>query len=200
MNIVSMEWLSPVIAASAAHVAFRLAYFFYIGFTLRSAHSDQNKRRANTYEEWLRFKNKASFIINGDALLLALIILLSIGSLPPLIQYGHTMIVGLALACVGITVKLEAYRLVGEKGYYWYNFFCSVEEREYTPRGIYRYLDNPMYGVGYLHAFGLALIFRSVWGIIFALFDWGVIWAFYFFFERSHTLRNRNSARREGCS
>jgi protein-S-isoprenylcysteine O-methyltransferase Ste14 len=55
-------------------------------------------------------------------------------------------------------------------------------------KGIYKYLKNPMYGLGYMHAFGFALLFLSFWGLVFALFDWIIVWAFYFVFERPHTL------------
>jgi protein-S-isoprenylcysteine O-methyltransferase Ste14 len=83
---------------------------------------------------------------------------------------------------------MSAYRAIGVKGYYWYNFFCAREDREYVAKGIYKYLDNPMYGLGYLHAFGFPLLFLSFYGLVFALFDWIVIWAFYFIFERSSTV------------
>ena len=177
-----------LIAASVIHVGFRLAYFFYIGLTLKWRHARDDEA---SYSDWLRFKKEASFILNVDGLTLGLVTVLSAASLKLPMSFEWTVVMGIILICAGIGVKLAAYRVVGDKGYYWYNFFCGDHEREYTARGVYRYLDNPMYTFGYLHAFGFPLVFRSLWGLVFALFDWLIILAFHYYFERPHTTFHR---------
>lgn len=176
-----------LIVASTIHAALRLAYFFYIGFTLRARHSQGTSLSEDSYGVWLSFKKKASFILNADGLTLAMVAVLSAGSLPIRASFTWTLVFGVVLTLIGVGVKVAAYRVVGIKGYYWYNFFCRDGEREYVARGIYQYLDNPMYTLGYLHAFGFALIFRSMWGLVFAGFDVLVLWAFHLCFERPHT-------------
>jgi len=176
-----------LIAASIIHAAFRLAYFLYIGLTLKAQRSRGTLGNDDNYGDWLSFKKKASFILNVDGLTLAIVAVLSAGSLPIPASFTWNLVFGIPLICVGVAVKVAAYRVVGIKGYYWYNFFCSEGKREYVARGIYQYLDNPMYTLGYLHAFGFAIVFRSMWGLLFAGFDVLVLWAFHLCFERPHT-------------
>ena len=177
----------PLIGASAVHVGFRLAYFFYIGMRLRAQVSNPRPPGEQPHSAWLGFKRKASIILNADGVSLVAVVLLSAGSLSLQASRSLTTVIGLVLICAGVAVKAAAYRVVGIKGYYWYNFFCGHSEREYLSRGVYKYLDNPMYTVGYLHAFGFALLFRSAWGLLFALFDVLVLWAFHTCFEKPHT-------------
>jgi protein-S-isoprenylcysteine O-methyltransferase Ste14 len=176
-----------LVIASLLHAGLRLAYFFYIGLKLRARYSGDSVAATAAHEEWLRFKRKAAFVLNADGLTLGAVAVLSAESLPVRASFFWTLIAGMLLICAGVAVKVAAYRVVGTKGYYWYNFFCRDDQREYVARGVYKYLDNPMYTLGYLHAFGFALVFRSLWGLIFAAFDVLVLRAFHFCFERPHT-------------
>ena len=164
--------------------------FNRIGSPTDDGHADIRSRgehSAKIAEHGAAFK----FILNVDGLTLGAVIVLSAASLQLSLSFQWTLVIGIILICSGIGVKLAAYRIVGAKGYYWYNFFCGDEERLYAARGVYRYLDNPMYTLGYLHAFGFALAFRSLWGLVFAFFDLAVIWAFHFCFESPHTTLHR---------
>jgi protein-S-isoprenylcysteine O-methyltransferase Ste14 len=175
-----------LLAAAAAHVVCRLTYLLWIGFTLRASLS-RRQEAAGHRRRWLAFRRKASAILRLDAVTFVAVCLASAGSPALDLPYPYLLVPGILLVLAGVAAKASAYRVVGEKGYYWYNFFCPDEEISYARVGIYRYLDNPMYGPGYLHAFGLALLLRSGWGILVALFDWAVVWTFYFLFERPHT-------------
>jgi len=180
-----------LIAMSIIHTAFRLAYFFYIGFTLRATAS--RELGVNGRSEWLRFKSKASFILNADGITLMLVVLLSIGSLQIDVPLIWILIAGFLMMAAGVAVKAASYRVVGREGYYWYNFFCEDGEQKYVAKGIYKYIENPMYTLGYLHAFGFALFLRSAWGLCFAAFDVLILWAFHRLFEKPHTERHRLS-------
>lgn len=94
---------------------------------------------------------------------------------------------GTVMLLVGGYAKWDAYRIIGDKGWYWYNFFCAPDDTNYEKQGIYKWFDNPMYGVGYLSLFGLALLLLSPTGLCLAAFDWCMIWLFYLFCERPHT-------------
>jgi protein-S-isoprenylcysteine O-methyltransferase Ste14 len=193
MNFLTLKAVEPtllLLLAGAVHIIFRLSYFFYIGFSLREASLDRKDSNDGQYAKWLKFKKRAAFILNADGVTLALVIALSLNSIAGNAGSVYLRITGAALIIIGIGVKRSAYRVTGARGYYWYNFFCGDEEREYVSRGVYRYLNNPMYGPGYLHALGFPLLFLSFWGLVLALFDWVVIWAFYFLFERPHTLNH----------
>lgn len=177
-----------LVAAAALHVIFRLAYIFYIGLSLRAARRRTESDPAVRHEHWLRFKKKTSAVFFGDMASTAAILVLTAGTLRDYVPFEYSLITGVVFTIIGVSVKIAASRAIGVKGFYYYNFFCNEQEREYHTRGIYRTLDNPMYGLGYLHAFGFPLIFWSLWGLVFAAFDWAVIWGFYLMFERPHTV------------
>lgn len=185
-----------IILAGALQLTFRLLYFFYVGFSIRAAQRDRASSNEERYARWLKFKKRAAFILDADGVTLALVIAVSLNTLAGSDYLLYLRIAGAVFIVVGIAIKVSAYRAIGIKGYYWYNFFCADEEREYVARGVYKYLNNPMYGPGYLHAFGFPLLFLSFWGLALALLDWIIVWAFYFLFERPHTTYHWHSYQR----
>jgi protein-S-isoprenylcysteine O-methyltransferase Ste14 len=183
---------SLIITLTAAHVVFRLLYLFYIGGVLRKR--TRQGRDQTQLSDWLQFKERASFILHLDVdFFLAVTVLTSCwgGSdcllngllVPDAVWSG----LGAVMLLVGGYAKWDAYRIVGDRGWFWYNFFCAPEQTDYEVEGVYKWFDNPMYGVGYLTLLGFALLMLSSWGLVLAFFDWAVIWIFYYFCERPHT-------------
>jgi len=80
---------------------------------------------------------------------------------------------------VGLWVKFAAARQLGAPSYYWHNFFAPDQARPPLFTGPYRYLKNPMYTVGYLPAYGVALLCGSWLGLWGAAFDQIAILTFY---------------------
>lgn len=179
------------------HVFFRMLYFFYIGGVLRR----QSRRHITEPldEEWNIFKERAEFVLNADTLTFLLVIFITflIGESP--YQFDPELVllvpnwmvqgVGVLFLIVGGIIKTNAYLTIGDKGWYWYNFFCPPEHGDYELKGVYQFLENPMYGLGYLPLFGVALVFLSTPGLLLAIFDWIVVWLFYFLYERPYTQR-----------
>jgi len=187
-------WLGITIGL---HIIARIGgYMFYLGPKLRAAQQRTWASEEESMRAWLPFKRKLAIMLNMDGITFAFIIAASIGTLhipPQYAQYELPIkLVGAVLAVIGAGVKYGAYKAVGDKGYYCYNFFCKPGGQEYTLQGVYKYLKNPMYGVGYFHLFGFSLLFLSFWGLVFACFDWAMIWLFYFIFEKTHTDDNKS--------
>jgi protein-S-isoprenylcysteine O-methyltransferase Ste14 len=180
--------LVPFLVAAALHVTLRLLYFFWIGFSLRIERLRPGSP-GDHHRRWLAFRTRARLILDADAVTFAIASGLAVGTLHSGLHYRWLLGSGLVLIVVGVWTKLQAFRVVGTKGYYWYNSFCPEDRVEYAPVGIYRWLKNPMYGPGYLHAPGIALVLASGPGLGLAFFDWAVVWTFYFTFERPHTRR-----------
>ena len=88
------------------------------------------------------------------------------------------------LTVVGFVIKFWATWIVGINTYYFRDLFLEKSHGEYTARGPYRRLANPMYGVGNFHAYGPALITGSLIGLSFALACHIGIYAFYFIVEK----------------
>jgi protein-S-isoprenylcysteine O-methyltransferase Ste14 len=95
--------------------------------------------------------------------------------------------IGVVLILIGGGVKLWARRTLGPQAYYWRNFFAP-EEHVSQPRGPYKYLDNPMYTIGYLQTFGLALVLDSAAALVLAAFMQIAVLLFYRVVERPHYL------------
>ncbi|HEY6208605.1 MAG TPA: methyltransferase [Gemmatimonadales bacterium] len=175
--------------AFAYHLASRLAYVLYIGFTLkREDRTGHLTRSYGAVEAFRRFRRTAAAVMNNDALsFIALCVVtrrtLSVG-LPP----GWIMGAGAALVVVGVATKLWAVVTLGGGAYYWQNFFGRAARgvAKAAAGGPYRFLKNPMYTVGYLPAYGLALMTGSLPGVVAALIDQAAILTFYRRVEKPH--------------
>jgi len=163
----------------------RVAYVMYIGLALRRADADPATRGAAAYA---RFRRRAAFLMYHDGVVFVALCLLTRGTLDLPLPIAWR-VAGAALVALGVAVKLWAAATLGADGYYWRNFF-EPESRP-APRiaGPYRWLRNPMYTVGYLQTYGLALLVASAPGLAAAAFSQGAILAFYRLVERPHYKR-----------
>ena len=110
--------------------------------------------------------------------------------LPPAQQWGLFWL----LTVVGLGVKFWATWIVGVNTYYFRDLFLEKSHGEFTARGPYKWLANPMYGVGNLHSYCPALLTGSLFGLWFALGCHLSIYAFYFFVERPFIRRTYQHA------
>jgi protein-S-isoprenylcysteine O-methyltransferase Ste14 len=99
--------------------------------------------------------------------------------------YHQAIALGVILVGVGVGTKLWARATLGSDAYYWYDFFAPART-ELTRRGPYRWLHNPMYTVGYLQTYGLALIAGSLPGLVASAFDQLAILVFHRLVEHPH--------------
>jgi protein-S-isoprenylcysteine O-methyltransferase Ste14 len=167
------------------HLVSRLAYVLYVGYALRSQErSGTFTRRWGPERGFQRFRRIAAFVMNNDGVSFAIVCIVSWDtlSLPPrsvLIAAGAFFMV------LGGVTKLWAAATLGDRAYYWHNFF-TTERAPLNTRGPYRFLKNPMYTVGYLPLYGLALFTMSLPGLLAAAFDQAAILAFYYGVEKPH--------------
>jgi len=173
--------LPPVviqIAAFAYAILSRLAYVLFVGITL-----NREKREASKFR---RFRRVASIVMNNDAAAFILLCVLTRNTLALPISTTVSVITGAALVLVGLGTKLWAARTLGSDAYFWHNFFDPANARGPVATGPYRYVSNPMYTIGYLQTYGLALITRSLPGMIAAGFAHAAIITFYRIVEKPH--------------
>lgn len=171
----------------AYHIASRLAYVVWVGIALTRQQRRQAAAPDTDFEEHYRaFRRRASLLMASDGVSFVLLCLLTRSSLPWEIGSGLRWGAGAVLAAVGIGTKVWAARTLGDKAYYWHNFFATGEDAPAEPRGPYRYISNPMYTVGYLQTYGLALALGSLPGLVAALFDQAAILLFHVRVERPH--------------
>lgn len=169
------------------HIIFRVVFYFgYIGSVIqKNAHT---KPKISRDDEWSKFKFEANIILNIDFITFCLVCILSMNSIHISQNKNKNknkiIALGIILLIIGVYFKFDAYRVIGEKGWFWYNSFVSENNVAYEKQGVYKWFDNPMYGLGYLSLIGISLILRSFPGLLLAFFDWFIIQMFYHFFEK----------------
>lgn len=90
-------------------------------------------------------------------------------------------LIGGALCAVGLTVKVWATLVAGVDVYYYRDMFLGRPVSKFVASGPYRLLRNPMYGVGQLHAYGIAILMSRSWnGLMAAAVCHALIYVFYF--------------------
>ena len=170
----------------AYHLASRLAYVLYVGLTLnRQDRTAYLTRRYGAEAGFWRFRRMAAFVMANDAVSFGVLCLVSANTLRVGLPRGLEIAVGAVLALVGIATKVWAAATLGD-GYYWHNFFTRTDRIVPKAAGPYRWLKNPMYTVGYLPVYGLALATASLVGLVAALFDQCAILTFYHLVEKPH--------------
>ena len=177
-------------AVFAAHLACRLAYVAYVWIGLARQQTDGWWTRACGIEGgFQRFRRGASLTMVFDAVSFIAVCLVSRGTLAAPGPRALVIAIGVVLALVGIGTKLWAAATLGDRAYYWYNFFTPAEPVVAVTTGPYRYLRNPMYTVGYLQTYGLSLITGSFAGLIASVCDQVAILVFHWRVERRHFVR-----------
>lgn len=173
--------------ALAAHVAGRLAYvgFIWAGLARQQA-SGWWTARWGVAGGFAKFRRGCSLVMVIDAVTFVAVCLAGRGTLPAAVPRWPAVAVGVVLVVVGVGTKLWAAATLGDKAYYWYNFFAPDTPSARSVNGPYRYLNNPMYTVGYFQTYGFALITGSVAGLAASLFDQAAILLFYWRVERTH--------------
>lgn len=183
-------WLALGYAAAS-----RLAYVLYVGIALRRQERSQHFTRDAGHDEGFnRFRRVASRLMTNDAVGLLAACLLGWGTLPGGWPRGVMVVSGTLLVIVGIATKLWARATLGAAAYYWANFFVDTPAVTPVRAGPYRFFRNPMYTVGYLHAYGAGLLAASLPGLVAALFAQAAILAFYVLVEKPHFERYRVAA------
>ncbi len=175
------------LVALAFHLASRLAYVGYVGFALRREERQGHYTRRHGVEQgFRRFRRVAAAVMLNDALSFILVCVVTRQSLRLDVSPILPITAGVLLVLLGVGVKFWAAAQLGAKAYYWHNFFVPDAGLAPTRSGPYRYVKNPMYTLGYLHTYGVALALGSWPGLVAAGFDQVAILVFYRWVEKPH--------------
>lgn len=173
--------------AVAYHLASRLAYVVGVGVALRQQDRQQVfTRRYGAEAGFQRFRRAASIVMNNDALSFVVLCLVTRRSIDLSWPWSLSLALGTLFIVLGVSIKLWAAARLGSAAYYWHNFFVPGDLVAPDPPGPYRYLKNPMYTLGYLHAYGFAVASESWPGLVAAAFDQMAILAFHHWVEKPH--------------
>jgi protein-S-isoprenylcysteine O-methyltransferase Ste14 len=173
----------------------RMAYVLFIGGVLRR--EDQGgmyTKRFGRAEAFRRFRRTAAIVMNHDAFAFIVLCLATRGTWHLQVSTAASFTLGAALVIIGLGTKLWAARTLGRDAYYWHNFFDPERAIGPVSTGPYRFVSSPMYTIGYLQTYGLALLLRSFPGLIASVFNQVTILTFYFLIEKPHFRRLHSSS------
>lgn len=157
---------SPPWAAVGWFAASRLAYVGFVAASLRRQAREGPRAEPAADAAWRRFKDRASLLMDNDAAAFGAASIATCAAIPGIAPDWAFVLAGAALCAVGLGTKVWASRSLPEGAYHWRNFFVAGAAQEFSRRGPYRWLRDPMYTVGYAHAYGFAIAFRSSTGLV----------------------------------
>jgi len=165
----------------------RLTYVLFVGGVLRREdRTGAYTQRFGRAEAFRRFRRTAAIIMNNDAFAFVVLCVATRGTWDMPLGTAASLAIGATLVIIGLGTKLWAARTLGSNAYYWHNFFEPDEAVGPVSTGPYRFLSSPMYTIGYLPTYGLALITRSLPGLIAAAFAHAAILLFNLLVEKPH--------------
>ena len=175
----------------------RMAYVLFVGWALRrqeknGVHTEPRGRA----EAFRRFRRIAAIIMNHDALAFVVLCLATRNTWHLGLPAVATIATGAVFVIIGLGTKLWAARTLGSDAYYWHNFFDPDPDAAVGPvsSGPYRFISSPMYTIGYLQTYGLALMLRSFPGLIASVFSQAAILTFHYLVENPHFRRLHRSS------
>jgi len=187
--------------AAGYFLASRVAYVLFVGIALRAQDTREAwTRRWGNEGGYRMFRGVASLFMANDALSIVLVCVVTRGTLSHAVPLWIVDLAGAILVVLGVTVKGWAVATLGRESFFWRSFFAPPGESGYSAEGPYRHLVNPMYSVGYAHAYGLALLLSSLHGLGASLLAHASILVFYAWVERPHNRRLRAAAGQEAAA
>ncbi len=182
--------VGSVSLAVAWFVASRLAYVVLVGLWLRAqSKAGTLSPRGGPDAAWRRFRDRASRLMVGDAIAFGALCVVTRGTfaLPGPTWLG--LAAGALLVVLGVGIKVWATRHLDEGSFYWRDFFVPAAHGRRSASGPYRWMSNPMYTVGYAHAYGFAVLLGSGPGLAGAVFAQLAIALLAALVERPHVHR-----------
>ncbi|MCX7633453.1 MAG: phosphatidylethanolamine N-methyltransferase family protein [Turneriella sp.] len=107
------------------------------------------------------------------------------GGLPLWLVWGTAAV----LFAFGLVVKLWSTMLIGIPVYYWKDIFVGHKVSEFVIAGPYRFFNNPIYGVGHLPGYAVAIYNNSFYGIMASAINQLCVYAFYFWVEKPFVIK-----------
>jgi protein-S-isoprenylcysteine O-methyltransferase Ste14 len=170
----------------------RLLYVLYVGLSL--AAEDRSRalsRRHGAEGAYARFRDISGWTMLTDSLAITVLCIVTRGTLPEVAPRWAVVTAGVALVAIGMGIKWWAAASLEPGSYFWRNFFVPPVNPSKSARGPYRWVSNPMYTIGYAHAYGFALLMQSGPGLVAAAFAQGAVLVMHMMVERPHFRRLR---------
>ena len=138
---------------------------------------------------YLAFEATLGFLFFHNAAAIGYVATSSPGTLLSFIPGAVVVTLATTLFVVGAVTKLWAAMAVSVDIYYWKDMFLGRGVCAFVKTGPYKYLSAPMYGVGQLQAYALAIWYGSPTGLAMAALNQCCVFLFYFAVEQGFIRR-----------
>ena len=191
--VLAVAWKNHELGVDVAIAWFllsRVTYIAYAAFTLRRAPQPEDEIPREVREAaWRKFSHRVSWLMDNDAISIGALVIVTRGSFDVGMPWPVAIASGVGLCVIGIAVKTWAGAHLPKGSYHWRDFFVP-EDVQFSGSGPYRLFANPMYTLGYAHAYGFALAWLSFHGILAAAFAQATILTLNALVEQPHFKRH----------
>jgi len=175
-------------------IYFLVSEVLYLGFIflVLSEHGYRHwfiKRWGNQEEGYLSFEAVLGILFFHNTASLGFIAATTHGSLFNFVDREILQIILIVMILAGFFIKIWSAKVVSIDIYYWKDMFLGKKITEFVETGPYKFLSNPMYGIGQLQAYALAIWYGSEIGLLAALINQVLIFSFYFTVEKKFIKR-----------
>jgi protein-S-isoprenylcysteine O-methyltransferase Ste14 len=179
---------------------FKLAIFYfliseilYLGFITIVLRKDGYRnwfiKKWGKEKGYLVYEGVLGFIFFNNAASIGYVASSIPGNLFHFISKEILLVLVVILFISGFIVKIWSAKVVSIDIYYWKDMFLGRKISEFVVKGPYKYLRNPMYGVGQLPAYAVAIWYGSIFGLIVAILNQCLVFSFYYAVEKKFIKR-----------
>lgn len=147
------------------------------------------KKWGNEEKGYAVFEGILGFLFLNNAISIAYITSSTAGNMFDFVPKELLLVIVIIMSGVGLIVKVLSAHVASIDIYYWKDMFLGRKIRNFMVAGPYKYLNNPMYGVGQLQSYAIALWYGSLVGLFVALLNQCLIFSFFFLEEKKFITR-----------
>ncbi len=105
------------------------------------------------------------------------------------LYHSTFIVIAWIMIIVATIVNVWGTMIIGVDVYYYKDMFVRRPIGKFVVKGPFKYFSNPMYGIGQLNSYGLALLSGSIFGILAAALNQITMYIFYYLCEKPHIER-----------
>lgn len=147
------------------------------------------RKCGNEDEGYLTYEAILGFLFFHNGVSIGYIASSSAGSLFHFIHKDFLSIIVIIIFISGFTIKILAAKAVTIEIYYLKDMFLGRKISNFVATGPYKYLNNPMYGIGQSQAYATAIWYGSEYGLIAAFLNQVLVFSFYYLVEKKFIKR-----------
>lgn len=162
-----------------------ILYFGFITFVLR-----KNGYRLWFIKKWgkergyLIYEGILGFLFFNTGASISYVSLSTSGKPFGFVDENFLLFVVVFLFITGFVTKIWSTAVTSIDTYYWRDMFLRKKICKFTTKGPYKYISNPMYSVGQLQSYAVAIYYQSVYGLIVAVLYQLRTYLFYYNIEK----------------